>query len=108
MTYKELLDVAMRVRTKYDQLNARNYGSAWDGNKVMAGLVGDIGDLNKIIMAKSGYRAMDDIDGKLQHELSDCLWSILVLANYYDVDLENQFVRSMGELEARVDSELAI
>lgn len=107
MTYKELLEAAVRVREKYNQLNARDHGGAWDGNKLMAGFVGDVGDLSKIVMAKNGFRAMDDVDNKLQHELSDCLWSILALANYYDIDLETQFVKSMNELEKRVDTKLA-
>ncbi len=106
MTYQELQDAALRVREKYNQLNARDNGAPWDGDKLMAGFVGDVGDLSKIIMAKSGHRAMDDIDEKLRHELSDCLWSVLVLANYYNIDLESQFLTSMDELEARVDAEL--
>lgn len=73
----------------------------------MAGFVGDVGDLSKIVMAKSGHRSMDNVDEKLRHELSDCLWSVLVLANYYDIDLESQFVKSMDELETRVEAELA-
>ena len=108
MTYQELLREAVRVREKYNQLNERDNGAAWNGDKLMSGFVGDVGDLSKIIMAKSGYRTMDDIDEKLQHELSDCLWSVLVLADYYDIDLEGQFVKSMHELEARVDSQLTI
>lgn len=107
MTYQELLDIAVRVRRKYNQLNARDHGGAWDGDRLMAGFVGDVGDLSKIIMAKSGYRAMDDIDEKLKHELSDCLWSVLVLASYYGIDLESKFVKSMDSLEARVETELA-
>ena len=107
MTYQELLDAAIRVREKYNQLNARDNGAAWDGDKLMAGFVGDVGDLSKIIMAKNGYRAMDDIDAKLRHELADCLWSVLVLANYYDIELETQFMTSMKELEVRVDGQLA-
>ena len=107
MTYQELLMAAVRVREKYNQLNARDNHGAWDSDKLMAGFVGDVGDLSKIVMAKSGYRAMDDVDEKLRHELSDCLWSVLVLANYYDIDLENQFLKSMDELETRVDNELA-
>lgn len=107
MTYQELLEAAVRVREKYNQLNARDHGEAWNGDKLMAGFVGDVGDLSKIIMAKSGYRGMDDIDEKLRHELSDCLWSVLVLANHYDIDLEAQFIKSMDELEARVNTELA-
>lgn len=71
MNYQELLDAAVRVREKSDKLNARDHRNAWDGDRIMAGFVGDVGDLNKIIMAKSGYRAMDDIDEKLRHELSD-------------------------------------
>jgi len=107
MTYQELLESAVRVREKYNQLNARDHGGAWDGDKLMAGFVGDVGDLSKIIMAKSGHRSMDDVDEKLEHELADCLWSVLVLANYYKVDLENTFVKSMNDLEARVDTELS-
>lgn len=107
MTYQELLDAAVRVREKYNKLNARDNGAAWDGDKLMAGFVGDVGDLSKIVMAKNGYRAMDDVDAKLRHELADCLWSVLVLANYYDIDLETQFITSMKELEARVDGQLA-
>lgn len=97
----------MIVREKYNKLNARDNGGAWDGDKLMAGFVGDVGDLSKIVMAKSGHRSMDNVDEKLRHELSDCLWSVLVLANYYDIDLESQFVKSMDELETRVEAELA-
>lgn len=107
MTYQELLDAAVRVREKYNTLNARDHGGAWDGDKLMAGFVGDVGDLSKIIMAKSGHRSMDDIDAKLRHELADCLWSVLVLAHYYDVDLESEFTDAMNQLEIRVDKELS-
>ncbi len=106
MNYQTLLDAAKRVNVKYNQLNERDNGEAWNGDKLMAGFVGDVGDLSKIVMAKSGYRAMDDVDEKLKHELADCLWSIIMLADYYDIDLETQFVTSMHELEAHVDSRL--
>ena len=107
MTYQELLKVAIQVRAKYNKLNEREHGDAWDGNKLMAGFVGDVGDLSKIVMARSGFRSMDNIDEKLRHELSDCLWSVLILADYYDIDLEDQFIKSMKELETQVDQELA-
>ena len=106
MTYDELLAAALRVQEIYDQLNMRDNGSVWDGDRLMAGFVGDVGELSKIIMAKSGHRAMSDVDEKLKHELSDCLWSILILAHHYNVDLGNQFIGSMGELVARLEAEL--
>ena len=107
MNYEEMMQSAVRVRKKYDELNKRDHGNVWDGDRLMAGFVGDVGDLSKIIMAKNGYRSMDNVDYKLKHELSDCLWSILVLADHYEIDLGNEFAKSMQELEARVDSKLS-
>lgn len=73
----------------------------------MAGFVGDVGDLSKIIMAKGGLREMDNVDEKLAHELADCLWSVLVLASKYNIDLAKEFNKTMNELDARIDGELA-
>lgn len=68
----------------------------------MQGFVGDVGDLMKLVMAKSGMRAIPDADRKLAHELSDCLWSVLVLARLYDVDLEKEFLHTMDEIEHKL------
>lgn len=65
----------------------------------MQGFVVDVGDLMKLVMAKAGARRVDDVDRKLAHELSDCLWSVLVLARLYDLDLEKEFLQTMAELE---------
>jgi len=68
----------------------------------MEGFVGDIGDLMKIVMAKEGIRSMEDVDQKLAHELSDCLWCILVLAARYGIDLEGEFAKTMDDLDSRL------
>lgn len=74
MKYIELLNRAIEIRNKYDELNKVNRNVEWNEQLLMAGLVGDVGDLSKIIMAKHGLREMEDVDSKLAHELSDCLW----------------------------------
>lgn len=68
----------------------------------MQGFVGDVGDLMKLVMAKSGIRTIADTEHKLPHELADCLWSVLVLARLYDVDLEKAFLTTMDDLERRL------
>lgn len=73
----------------------------------MAGFVGDVGDLSKIIMAKHGLRAMEDVDTKLAHELSDCLWSVLVLADKYNIDLSKEFTKTMDSLDKKIDADMA-
>jgi MazG nucleotide pyrophosphohydrolase domain len=39
---------------------------------------------------------------KIAHEFSDCLWSVLVLADRLGVDLEDSFSSSMAELDRRL------
>lgn len=68
----------------------------------MEGFVGDVGDLTKLIMAKEGLREVENVDEKLTHELSDCLWSILVFADKYNVNLEDSFMKTMAEVENRI------
>lgn len=106
MTFDELSQRAVEVRKKYDELNAKR-GAIWNEQNLMSGFVGDVGDLSKIIMAKHGLRGMDDIDAKLAHELSDCLWSVLVLADKYDIDLATEFTKTMDSLDQRIAKESA-
>ena len=40
------------------------------------------------IMAEKGRRIIPDSKNKLEHELADCFWSIIVLANMHKIDLD--------------------
>jgi NTP pyrophosphatase (non-canonical NTP hydrolase) len=106
MNIEKMQKRAIEIREKYDKLNQQKRGVTWDEQQLMAGFVGDVGDLSKIIMAKHGLRAMDDVDKKLAHELSDCLWSVLVLASKYGIDLSSEFQKTMNELDERIDADL--
>jgi NTP pyrophosphatase (non-canonical NTP hydrolase) len=68
----------------------------------MLGFVKDVGDLARLVQAKEGIREVEDLDAALAHELADCLWSLIVLAERYGVDLEHAFGRTMDELERRL------
>lgn len=72
----------------------------------MLGFVGDVGDLAKLVMAQEGARGMPGGREALEHELADCLWSVLILAYRYDIDLGPVFRRTMTELDAAIRSRL--
>ena len=95
---------ASDIATKYAELNKRQGHNAWGAKDRMMGFVTDVGELNELVMAKEGMRHIDDADTKLAHELADCLWSVLVLAETYDIDLTEAFNKTMDELEKRVAS----
>lgn len=107
MNFEDIAKRAVAIRKRYDEFNAKRGGPAWNEQNLMSGFVGDVGDLSKIIMAKHGLRDMENIDAKLAHELADCLWSVLVLADKYNIDLAAEFQKTMNELDKRLDDSMA-
>ena len=96
---------ARSVREKYAAMETSRYGRPWNREEIMLGFLGDVGDLAKLIQGKEGVRPRDDLDAALAHELADCLWCVLTLADAYEVDLESAFGDAMDELESLLDSD---
>ena len=106
MNFSDLEKSALQLNELYEQLETKRYGRAWTTQEIALGFMGDVGDLAKLIQAHAGVRTIDDCKAKLGHELSDCLWSVLVLASKCGIDLEAEFVRNTREIAAYVSSEL--
>jgi NTP pyrophosphatase (non-canonical NTP hydrolase) len=101
MNLEQLSERALVVHKKYAESNIEKFGREWTNSELAQGFVGDVGDLMKLVMAKEGIREIENVDQKLAHELSDCLWSILVIAHKFDINLEKSFIQTMSELEVR-------
>ena len=106
MKFSDLEKSALQLNDLYEQLEVKRWGRAWTTQELALGFMGDVGDLAKLIQANAGIRDIDDCKAKLGHELSDCLWSILVLANKCGIDLEAEFTRNTRELSEYVSGEL--
>jgi NTP pyrophosphatase (non-canonical NTP hydrolase) len=108
MKLSDLEKSALQLNELYEQLEIKKYGRIWTTEELALGFVGDVGDLAKLIQANAGIRNIDDCKAKLGHELSDCLWSIIVLANKCGIDLQAEFVRNTRGLSGHVSRELGI
>src|SRR5262245_25124622 len=106
MDLDQLRERALRIHDLYDDLNRHQRGRGWTREEFMLGFVGDVGDLAKLVMAAEGAREVPGGRAALEHELADCLWSVLILAHRYDVDLDAAFGRTMDELEEAIEREL--
>ena len=100
MDFQEVSIRAMEVRGLIERYEKEQFGRSWTKEEIALGFVGDVGDLAKLILAESGVRNIPKSKKKLEHELSDCLWSVLVLATLYEIDLEKAFVETMDMLES--------
>lgn len=102
MELAQLSARAMEIRTLFAAREQQRGGHPWTREEIMQGFVGDVGDLMKLVMAKAGSRQIADVDTRLAHELGDCLWSVLVLAELYGVDIEKGFLNTMEGIERKL------
>jgi NTP pyrophosphatase (non-canonical NTP hydrolase) len=104
--FSELVEKAVAISDHYKKLQKSNNQKEWTAYDRTAGLVGDVGDLCKLVQAKYNLRhGPDDVDKALAHELGDCLWSIIVISNMLNIDLEKSFFNSMENLQKRIELE---
>ena len=102
MEFTDLMRRAAEIRVLYAKFEEVKYGRSWTNEELALEFVGDVGDLAKLVQAMSGVRDIPDARGKLGHELADCLWSVIVLAQAHEVDLEAAFLKTMDGLEGRL------
>lgn len=104
MDFTEMQTQARRVRAQYADMETARYGREWTREEIMLGFLGDVGDLAKLVQGKEGVRPREDLDTALAHELADCLWSVITLADAYEVDLAAAFGDTMSELSESLGS----
>jgi NTP pyrophosphatase (non-canonical NTP hydrolase) len=102
MDFDQLINRALAIRKRYAEKEKKLYGSTWTSEEIALGFVGDVSDLTKLIVAENGKRNIPESREKLEHELSDCLWSIIVLADLHEIDLEKAFFNTMNTIEEHI------
>ena len=94
---------ALDIRDALARWEQQQYGREWSLEELALGLVGDIGDLAKLIQAHEGVRNADNVRALLEHELSDVLWSVIVIAHRLRVDLPAAFLETMDGIASAID-----
>jgi len=108
MTLSDLQACGLEIAAKYDELTHRPARRTWTRAETLMGFVGDVGDLAQLAMAadnvRSDFGTADETHDALAHELTGCLWAVLVLAACCEVDIEAAYVDMMDELDIRLSS----
>jgi len=102
MEFDALQARAKAVRQRYAEWETRHFGRPWNAEELTLGFVSDVGELARLILAQSGVREVPAAREKLAHELADCLWSVLVLSEACDIDLQGAFFQTMEDIEAHL------
>ena len=102
MEFSVIVKRAKEIKEKYAAFSEKEGYNAWGASEHTQALVGDVGDLMKLVMAKNNLRDDTAVDKKLAHELADCLWSTIIIAQELGINLEKEFFATMNELEERI------
>lgn len=103
MEFQAIIQRATEIRAKYALLEQKQYNAEWTTEELALGFVGDVGDLAKLVVVMQGKREIAEAHDKLAHELADCLWSVIILAQAHHIDLETAFLKTMDELDNHIN-----
>ena len=102
MDFQKIIHRAMDLRRQYEVRETDLYGSPSTSADIAQAFAGDVNNLVKLIEAVQGQREIANSKDKLEAQLAHCLWSVVVLAQLHDVNLETSFMEAMDRLEAHL------
>lgn len=100
-------DRAVDVRRQFAEFERATYGQEWTSADLISGLMTDVGDLAAAVQRVEGIRPARQVApiDELRHEIGDCLWVLLVLADRFQVDVGHAFESAMSGIESWIASE---
>ena len=101
VTYKQLVETSIKTRKLFERFEKKSIGKTWGTEELLIGLMTDIGDLSRLVLAKEGFRTVSG-DIALRHELADCFWSIIVLAERYNIDLSEALQEMSDDISIKL------
>ena len=102
MELEKIIHRAMDLRRQYEKRETELYGSPTASLDIAEGFAGDGKNPVKLIMAEQGQGQIANSKEKLEAQLAHCLWSVVVLAEIHNVNLETSFMEAMDRLEAHL------
>lgn len=99
MTIKQLNQKTQKVKRAYDDFRRKQGERAWMTSDYAEALVGDVGDLMKLVVKRRRKGASKAINRDIGKELADCLYMIMAMAQELDIDLEEEYKVNLEFLE---------
>ena len=102
MDFQKIVHRALDLRRQYEIKETDLYGSPYTNLDIAQGFAGDVNNLVKLIRAERGELQILNSRDKLEAQLAHCLWSVVVLAQIHNVNLETAFMEAMDRLETHL------
>ncbi len=103
MTLKQLTEKTKRIKRAYDSMRRKDGEKAWMSYDYAEALVGDVGDLMKLMVRKRRKGASKALERDIAKELSDCLYMLIALSQELNIDLEKEYKVNLEFLEQQLN-----
>lgn len=102
MEFQKIVHRAVDLRRQYERKETELYGTPSTTVDIAQGFAGDVNNLIKLIRAERGELEILNSRDKLEAHLAHCLWSVVALAQFHNIDLETAFFEAMDRLETHL------
>ena len=99
MDFQKIVHRAMDLRRQYEIKEKELYGSPSTSLEIAQSFAGDANNLAKLVISEHGQHVIAHSKEKLEAQLAHCLWSVVVIAQMHNVNLEVSFMEAMDRLE---------
>ncbi|WP_457557416.1 nucleotide pyrophosphohydrolase [Candidatus Harpocratesius sp.] len=84
----------------------KNFGGYWPPLSMLASVIEEVGEISRELNAFEGFKPKKQNKKYLPHEklaeeLGDALFSLICIANYYQIDLSRAFQRILRKYQER-------
>lgn len=104
MTFQEMTSMYMDVVKRFNKIELQE----WKAEGAMIELMKQVGELSKQVMIKEKYYALTGevtgVDEQLGNEMADVIAQVIRLADYYQIDLEEAFVKAREDEVSYLES----
>lgn len=70
----------------------------------MAALIEEVGELANAILVEEKFKNEENKKFDLKDSVADVLFDLILIANYYKIDIKQEFLKMITELKERIDS----
>ena len=102
MTLKELNERTRKIKQGYESLRKSRGENVWLTSDYAQGLVGDVGDLMKLVSERRRKGGSKKLDRAIAKELSDCFYMIVAMSQELNIDLVKEYEINLEFLEQQL------
>jgi len=75
----------------------------WGPEAIVLDLVEEVGELANAVLVREKYKSIKRKKSELKDSIADILYALVRLANYYNINIKDEYMKMLKKLEERLE-----